>query len=344
MYRTDEQDENNVIPVVKYCVKYLILFVAALFVGLTTAAVVNDTRNMNKAIIQEAIVAVQTTDNDVMHHGYFFAKNQGCFFSAYDENGTLLKNTEPPTCGVFAVSDEITIDGIRYVFSSCSAGQDICIYGCLIALIIIGSVIILHVNNIIELNTNTQKRYAAARIYLTDCEDEGKQLDEIFSKKHIKKYFNFKLCFIVPIAVVCLCIMVATQSVYNYGVKLTDRISGVIQHYGVIHSDKLIEDFNQMDNIRIEIDDADYWELSPMTKELTLDQSNEIRNGGNGYSMENGIAKNYKLLNCGRLIRVDVNMREYNRLVFSYIVLLAAFMVYEIIKLKENDAIDIISQ
>ena len=330
-------DGDSVISTFKYMMKYILLLGTLLFIGYCTSDLVTSTRELDRTIIRVAINAVDD-ENTIMHQGRFFAKGQDTYFTAYDEDGNLIDGTDRPDYGLFPTTETVEANGCTYTFASQNIGIDAMVMATLVAASVVMLLFMAHIANIVDFNINVELRCEAIRnIVGTQLSSD---LDEILSRKRLKKVINVKLCIIVPAVIALLCCIISTNAIHQYALRLTDRISGVVQHYGVVHSDKTIEAFNALDGIHIDITPSDNWHDILPTTGVTV--RNSGTSSGSGFVMRDMIAINHRALNCGRVICVNMNMMHYRNLTLSYLIALFAYYAYLAIKLRENSRIKIV--
>lgn len=282
--------------------------------------------NTTDVILEETISAVTDADSAI-HIGMMFERTENCYFKAVDDStmNNVYGSDEYP---MFTTNRrEIVIDGTRYFYAM--NYSKIYAFGIILIIACIASVvlIVLHVNRVIQYNVNKHDAWM-------DMTDDmvPKQLIDFHAelmKHNVKKWFNYKLVFGLPLAVFALCIVFILSNISDVGVIVTDGISGVIQHHGAIHSEKVLEDFDRMDDITVEILEADPYRVPPLV-------------AGGGFHIDNRVAKTYKTLLSGDVLCVSYDLNPYYRALTGVYCMLISYFIYISILIRKNDDVNIV--
>lgn len=304
----------------------LILF-GALLILLQFTSNFMELNSMCDQIVTEASYGA-LDDESALRMGMMFDRTEHCYFRAVDTvtEEVLYESTESPTIMTNQRCVRIG-DTSYYYIMDCSH-----IYAIGVSIIVIAVAVVLivitHINNVIHFNMKAHKAFV-------DIEDDmlpgevASFREGLMNKGDIRKLFNFKIVFWMPVIVFLGCFILTGEYISDVGLMVTDSISGVVQHHGIIQETMILDHFNGLDTVSIDTMPADPNTVPPIV-------------AGGGFHLHNKTAYNYKTLLTGNVCRIQYDLDGYYNPILALGVLMVLYFVHLFLKIKQNDQIDLL--
>lgn len=198
------------------------------------------------------------------------------------------------------------------------------------------------VNKIKNNNVRLAERYTT----IVDALDTSNvsTLDSAINKEKIKKPINPIVWLIIPAVVSAILMSFVNFIIGQYGVKTTNAICGVVEHYEMIHIPEAIHRLNAIDGICITAFDTPQDlqasippKLGTMTlsldeepaKKSTVKVSDNTRRSGS-------VVYNYRELPCGISISVQYDIRPYQIISWAWLTMFVVYLLNYSVASYEN--------
>lgn len=200
------------------------------------------------------------------------------------------------------------------------------------------------INQIKENNVKLATRYTSM-VEALDTENVS-ILDHAINKKKIKKMINPGVWLIIPAFVGMLMMMIVNIIITQYGIRTTNAICGVVEHYEMIHVPQAIHQLNAIDGVHITAFDTPQElqasippKLGTMTLSLDDDEpsskSHTVKVSDNS-RREGSYLYNYRELPCGISISVQYDIKPYQIMTWAWTALFVTYLLVYAMASYEN--------